>query len=391
MDCDVLIVGGGLVGSSLVCALDGGGMRVAQAEAAAPAPQSGSIDPLDQRHFALARRSVLALESIGVWAHARDAAHPIRAVEVSSRGDFGTVRIDAGELALDALGHTVPAPALGAALARRVSECRSLERLAPAKLVAIEPGDEAIVATLEHAGERRAVRAKLVVGADGTESTLRTLANIGARRHDYGQTAIASAVQLSKPHDGVAFERFTDTGPIALLPLAGNRAGLIWTVARDEAAAVLALDDARFVEALQQRFGFRAGRFVRAGKRQPWPLALTAADALTGPRLALVGNAAQTVHPLGAQGFNLGLRDAMALVERVRGAADPGDLALLGDYAAARAGDRAATMDFSDGLTRLFSRGDALTRAARGAGLATIARLAPLKHELAFAMMGWRS
>jgi 2-octaprenyl-6-methoxyphenol hydroxylase len=166
---------------------------------------------------------------------------------------------------------------------------------------------------------------------------------------------------------------------------------LIWTVMSDDAARVLALDDAAFLAALQDRFGFRTGRFVRVGRRQAWPLALTAAQALTAPRVVLIGNAAQTIHPLGAQGFNLGLRDVMALAQRLHAGVDPGDPAVLADYVAAREPDRAATMDFSDGLTRLFARGDALTRASRGAGLAAISRLKPVKHELAFALMGWRS
>jgi 2-octaprenyl-6-methoxyphenol hydroxylase len=235
---------------------------------------------------------------------------------------------------------------------------------------------------------------RLVIAADGTDSAVRRLAGIGSSAHDYGQTALVGALALARDLDGRAYERLSEDGPVALLPLAGQRAGFIWTMASSRVAATLALDDAAFVAALQQHFGWRAGRFRRAGRRQPWPLKLVLADALIAARVVLVGNAAQTIHPLGAQGFNLGLRDAMQLAEVLRECArrgaDPGAPDLLARYAKQRGPDRAATLDFSDGLTRLAARAGTLANGGRSLALTLVERMPLLKQDLAFALMGYR-
>ena len=390
-DTDIAIVGGGLVGSSLACALDGAGWRVAQVEA--QPPRSGE-PAWDERHFALARRSVQALTAWGVWPHAAAEAQAIAHVHVSSRGDFGAVRIHAGEYGLDALGRTLPARALGAALERRLAQCAALERIAPARVAAFEAIGDAGVLTLDQAGATRTLRARLVVAADGTDSFLRGTAGIAADTHDYAQVAIATNVVAARAHEGWATERFTRDGALALLPLPGDRCGLVWTVPVAEVEALMALDDASFLARVATLGGPRFAGLRRLGRRQAWPLRLTRAQAITSPRLVLVGNAAQTIHPIGAQGFNLGVRDVAGLVELLADArrrdADPGAAPLLARHAAQRAPDRERTIGWSDALVRWFGNDTRLAGAARGMGFAVLDRATPLKRELAFAMMGYR-
>jgi 2-octaprenyl-6-methoxyphenol hydroxylase len=389
-DADVLIVGGGLVGQSLCCALEGSGLAAIQIEA--EAPRAPDAPRWDERNFALARRSMLALERFGVWPHAAGHAQPIRHVHVSSRGDFGVVRVNADDYAVPALGYAVPARAVAAALAARLAACTTVRRRAPARLLGLEAAGDHVAARIEDAAGEHTLGVRLVVGADGTASSVRQLAGIGTELRDYGQTAVVCTVESDGAPEAWGFERFTDSGPFALLPLGGGRLGMIWSVADDDAPRVLGLDDAAFLEAAQTRFGRRAGRFRRVGRRQPWPLRLTRSLRVVAPRCVLVGNAAQTIHPVGAQGFNLGLRDVDALAERLRVAAgaDVGDADRLAAYAAVREPDRAATIRLSDGLARGFAQVPSPLRALRGVALAALERLPLLKQDLAFALMGWR-
>ena len=388
---DVLIIGGGLVGASLAIALDGAGLAVAQVEAA---PPRVDLQPsYDERNLALARASVNALESLGVL-DATAPATPIRRIHVSRRGDFGAAHLDAAELGLPAFGAVIPARELGNALLRRLDRCADLQRIAPAQAVAIEAGMDAVRVELRSGDTTRHLRTRLLVGADGSESFVRGALGIDAHRHDYEQSAIVTTLTVEKPLDGLAYERFTDSGPVALLPLGERRAGLVLSVARECAADVAALDGAAFIAFVHERFGWRAGRFSRPGRRKPYPLARLLADRTTAPRSVLVGNAAQTVHPLGAQGFNLGLRDALVLAELLREAstarADTGSAALLARHVERRAEDRAATTAFSDDLVRLTGSDFLPLRIARSLGLHALDRIAPLKRRFALRGMGFR-
>jgi 2-octaprenyl-6-methoxyphenol hydroxylase len=388
---DVLIIGGGLVGASLAIALDGSGLSVALAEAA---PPRVDLQPsYDERNLALARASVNALESLGVV----DAAAPlvpIRRIHVSRRGDFGAARLDAAGLGLPAFGAVMPARELGNALLRRLDACRELQRIAPAQAAAIDVGMDAVDVGLRSGDTTRSVRTRLLVGADGSESFVRGALGIDVQRHDYAQSAIVTTLTVEKPLDGLAYERFTDSGPVAVLPLGERRAGLVLSVATEQAADVAALDDEAFIAFVHERFGWRAGRFSRPGRRKPYPLARVLAERTTAPRSVLVGNAAQTVHPLGAQGFNLGLRDALVLAELLRAAratgADTGDATLLARYVERRAADRAATTAFSHDLVRLTGSDFLPLRIARSLGLHALDRLAPLKRGFALRGMGFR-
>lgn len=386
-DCDVLIVGGGLVGLSLACALDGIGLRVRLIEAA---PARRVERAWDERHFVLTRTSIEALDRLGVWPLAVREAEPVRAVHVTGVGDFGSVRLTAGEYGLEAFGATLPARVLGEALAARVAALSSIT-VEAGRLVGLEPHADVVHATIDTDGRERVLAARLVVGADGTDSAVRRLSGIELDRVDYGQIAIVSVLALSRPHGGVAHERMTAHGPFALLPLPDDRAGLVWAMPTAEAERHLALDEGAFLAAAQRLLGYRLGRLSRIGRRQPWPLTRQLARRLIAPRAVLVGNAAQTIHPVGAQGFNLGLRDAVALATRLAASGgDPGAPELLAAHAAARAADRERTVAWTESLLRGFARTGALGRIARSAALIGLDAQSALKRDLAFALMGHR-
>ena len=388
LQCDILVVGGGLVGASLAIALEQAGCDVAMVEMHAAAPTSEPT--YGERNLALARASVNGLRSLGVWPRVAAQATPIRHLHVSRAGEFGSLRLAAEDLDLDALGWTLPARELGAGLQQQLAACSHLKHMAPARVTAIRATDDGWVASIEQGDGAVTERApRLLVAADGGRSTLRDWLGIGNRVHDYHQTLFVATVTPERALDGRAFERFSDAGPVALLPLAQGRAGLVLTVASDEADAVAALDDAAFLRLAECRFGARVGRLTRPGPRHRHPIMRVAAEHLVAPRAVLVGNAAQTIHPIGAQGFNLGLRDALTLAEMVATAEDPGDSALLAHYAARRQPDRDGVMAFSHGLVRLACLQQPLLAPLRSLALLGLGA-APLKRTLAQRGMGWR-
>ncbi len=384
---DVAIVGGGLVGMSLAAALDGHGRRVLLLDASALGPDRPVA--WDERHFALARASVERLTELDAFPQAA-AGHPIRQIHISRAGEFGRVLLDARSHGVDAFGLTVPARLLVGALEQRLDRAPYIRRLRPAELLDFVLADDAVDIRWQQAGVPAEARARLLVAADGSESSIRARLGITVERFDYQQTAIVCSATTSVAHHGRAFERFTSSGPVAVLPLAEQRCGVVCTVPAATAEASLALDDSGFIAMLQQRFGFRLGRFTRVGRRQAWPLALTVAEQVCDRRVVLIGNAAQTIHPIGAQGFNLGLRDAGALADAVLTAADPGAESTLGAYAASRQADRAQTIAMSDGLVRL-TRGASLPhQMLRAVAMLAADRLPALQGQMARAGMGYR-
>ena len=386
--CDILVVGGGLVGASLAIALDRAGCDVAMVEMHAAAPSSDSA--YGERNLALARASVNGLRSLEVWPRVCDEATPIRHLHVSRAGEFGASRVASDELGVDAMGYTLPARALGVGLQQQVEACGRLRRLAPAKVTAIRATDTGWCATVEgDGGSTTELDTRLLVAADGGRSQLRDWLGISATMHDYRQTLFVATVVPEKPMHGRAFERFSDQGPIALLPLAQERAGLVLTVDSDQADAVAALDDDAFIELAQRRFGARVGRLTRPGPRHRHPIIRAVAASLTAQRAVLVGNAAQTIHPIGAQGFNLGLRDALTLAEMVNEANDPGEPELLAEYARRRQPDRDGVMAFSHGLVRLACLPQPGLAPLRSMILMAI-NASPLKRQLAQRGMGYR-
>jgi 2-octaprenyl-6-methoxyphenol hydroxylase len=387
-DGNVLIVGGGLVGASLALALDAAGCRVTLVEAAAP--RADALPSYDERNLALARATVNGLDAIGVWPLAVAQATPIRHIHVSRAGEFGSARLDAARQGVDALGWTLPARELGAALLRRLDACKQLVRLAPASLTALTAFADGWRAEVSTPEGTRHIDAALLVGADGTESFVRAQLGIEADVHDYQQTLFVSTVTPEHDPAHRAWERFSDEGPIAMLPLAERRCGLVLTIATEAAADVAALSDADFIALAQRRFGWRLGRLSRPGRRHPYAIRRVAARSLVAPRAVLVGNAAQTVHPVGAQGFNLGLRDALTLAELVAQAPDPGAQGLLERYAARRMPDREGTMAMSHDLVRFACMPQPLLAPFRSLALLAYDRVPPLQRALARRGMGFR-
>ena len=401
---DVLVIGGGLVGASLACALEGSGLDVALVEA--EPPRVAAAPDRDGRNLALAAASLNALQALGVLRHLAAKPSPIRRIHVSRRGDFGSVRMDAREHGRSQFGGVVPAHDLGNALEARLGELAYLTRYSQTRLVGLTTGDDALrEVEVEHAGQRQLFRTRLLVGADGTASSVRGLLGIVSEEHDYAQTLFVSRVRAARGADGTAWERFTESGPLALLPLASGPQssgpqssgdfGCICCVSRTDAEAVAALDDADYLAMLQERFGWRVGRFIKAGKRFAYPLRMLAARELIASRAVLLGNAAQTLHPLGAQGFNLGLRDALTCAELVGEAhashADIGTDSLLGSYVERRREDRAATIRFSDGLARITANPSLPLAMLRSLAFTALDALPGLRAPLVGAAMGFHA
>lgn len=386
---DVLIIGGGLVGASLAIALDRLGLDVAMVEAT---PEGALPAVFDQRNLSFAEATVNALGALGVLPLLRAPTGSIRRIHASRAGDFGRVRLDAKAHGREEFGRVVVARDFGEALEARLAQLPRLLRYRPARFVGLAgDGNDLRRVRIEDAQGEREVSTRLLVAADGTRSGVREALGIDAREHDYGQTLLVARLRTQRPPDGTAYERLTAHGPTALLPRGDGHYGLVHGVPSDQADAVAALDDGAFLARVQDAFGWRAGRFLSVGPRSLYPIVGCVADTLVAPRAVLVGNAAQTLHPLGAQGFNLGLRDALTLAECI--AAHPGDAgddAVLRSHAACRAEDRSRTLAFSDGLAKLTSNDAPLLRPLRSAGLLAGDAMGWLQGWLVGGAMGYR-
>ena len=356
VEVDLAIVGGGLVGASLALALRLTGLRVALIEGVAP--DAAAQPSFDDRTTALGNGTRRVFESLGVWSAMAVEAAPIRQIHVADAGRAGFARLDSREHDIDAFGYVITNRSMGRVLNAALAEHVSLERRMPARCTAVAFDDDGVVLHTEP-GERP-LRARLVVAADGANSLVRAAAGLEANVEDYQQVAIVAHVASSRPADGTAYERFTPSGPFAVLPLQDGHYGIVWTLSPAAAEEILALSDADYLARLQVAFGWRIGRLLRVGRRQAYPLRLTRAAAVTAERCVLIGNAAQTLHPVAGQGFNLGLRDAVTLAELLADArrdqrgVDVGSAALLAEFARRRSADREGIIDFTDRLVKLF-------------------------------------
>lgn len=366
---DVVIIGGGPVGAALALALSGSGLAVTLLEA-----REGAQRASDPRPLALSYGSRLILERLGVWGEL-DTVTVIDRIHVSQRGGFGRVALSASEARLPALGYVVDYTRLHAALESALQD-QLPQYLTGTKVVAVHSAPESSVVEFLTGGIQKSLASRLVVAADG--GALEGVAAI--RTIDYHQSALTGRIRSELPHCNTAFERFTSGGPLALLP-SGEDLALVWTAEHEHARKLCELSPDRFLSQLQQNFGGRLGKFAETGARALFPLKLKYATHIVRPRTVLVGNAAQTLHPVAGQGFNLGLRDAWELAgEILRCERDAiGGGAMLKAYHARRRLDRGGGIWFTDSLVRLFSNDIAPLRAARGAGLALLGGIPPLK------------
>ena len=378
---DIVIAGGGMIGTSLALALAPLGLRVAVVEAI---PRKESAQPsFDDRSTALSRSTQRMFEAMGLWPEIVAASTPIRAIHVSDQGRFGFSHIDAEEQGVEALGYVVINRVLGAVLQSALDGVDGIDVLCPARIVDVDLEPERATATVETEEGREQLHCALLVAADGARSAVRDMMGITAQTSDYGQRAVIGNLLPEKPVDNVAYERFTPQGPLAILPVADGRAGFVWTVSESEADRVMGLDDDAFLEELQREFGYRLGAFSRVGKRASYPLVLSKALRLTATRSVLIGNSAHGLHPVSAQGFNLGMRDVAAIVDCIadnwgrstnspeKCCSDPDfdPAALLARYAEWRRSDQEKLVRFTDGLVRLFGSDKAPLRALRNVGM----------------------
>ena len=385
---DVLIVGGGLVGASLAIALDRVGLQVGLVEATPPGVMPAVFD---QRNLSFAGATINALTALGVMQKLRAPTGPIRRIHVSRQGDFGRTRLEASDYGREAFGQVVVARDFGEALEARLAELRQLTRYRPARFIGLgdlNDGSRSI-RIADNDGERE-ISARLIVAADGTRSGLREALGIAASEHDYQQTLFVARMRTERAPEGTAYERFGEHGPTALLPRGDRHFGVVHGVARECADEVAALDEVAWLARIQQAFGWRMGRFLASGERSAYPIIKVVAERTTATRAVLLGNAAQTIHPIGAQGFNLGLRDALTLAELIGQAEDPGADGLLQAYSQRRLEDRRRTLEFSDGLARITSNASLLLRPLRSLGLLAADNSSALQSMLVGGAMGFR-
>jgi 2-octaprenyl-6-methoxyphenol hydroxylase len=350
---DVAIVGGGMVGASFALALRGTKLRVLLIESVPP--DSASQPSFDERTTALGNGSRQIFESLGVWSAMVGDSAAIRSIHVSDAGRFGVARLDAQEQGVPAFGYVVPNRVIGRVLWAALRDAPNITLAVPAQLNAATLRDDAVLLDVVIDGQAETIRAAVAVAADGSGSVLRASAGIDAAVEDYDQVAIVVNAATDKPNNGEAFERFTSSGPLAVLPVTGGGYAVVWAVKPERAAELLALDEAAFAAELLAAFGWRAGRWSRIGRRNTYPLALSRAAETVSGRVVLIGNAAQALHPVAGQGFNLGLRDAATLAEMlVRADITPDYVELLGKFAAWRAEDRGGVTRFTDNLVKLF-------------------------------------
>lgn len=371
---DIVIVGGGPVGSALAIALSGSGRKVLVLEA------RGNDGPKDdKRTLAMSWGSRLILERLQAWAGIDDPT-PIRTIHVSQKGGYGRALLRAEDARLPALGYVIGYASLNRALGQALAGSQA-QLITGATVEDLEPGEPVIV-HYRRQGEMHSASTALLVLADGGAS-LGNRAGATVKVRAYHQHAIVGIVTASKPHDDVAYERFTPDGPVALLPCR-DRFALVWTLAQNDAPKVTALDDDAFLARLQAHFGDRAGRFLSIAQRAGFPLTLRYATEPVLSRVVLLGNAAQALHPIAGQGFNLGLRDAWELAEVLAHDRDDdaGGAAMLARYRARRLPDRIGGIAVTDSLVRIFSNDAMPLRAARGGGLAVLDLLPAFKRAL---------
>ena len=404
---DLIIIGGGLAGASLACALKNSALKIALVEAFEL--NTNSQPSYDDRTVALSYGSRCIFDSMGLWSSLVPFAEAINTIHISDRGHFGVTRLTKDQEGVEALGYVLENRAIGQQLYADIGDgCSNKEAgitlFCPAQLKTLQQDKQQVSVEILTGGARLKLSAKLLVAADGNNSQVVKLLAIGSSRQNYDQVALITNVTPGNKHNNVAYERFTDTGPLAFLPMLQNRCSVVWTLDPQQADTLYALDEADFLQQLQQRFGYRLGQFKKVGKRQLYPLFLQSATQMIHGRVALIGNAAHSVHPVAGQGFNLALRDVALLSELIvdslhdssidslidsgRTAADIGRQTMLQRYVDLREDDIRRVYRFTDTLVKTFSNNITALAHLRSLSLLMVDVLPDIKHQLAAQSMG---
>jgi 2-octaprenyl-6-methoxyphenol hydroxylase len=385
-EVDCLIVGGGLVGATLALAL-AERYRVIILESQ-PRYQAEEKIPGGERAIVLSASSKNILTALGVWSVLEPFAEVVSEVQVSDRGHFGKVNIRAQEEDLPALGYVIQAKNLQFQLSKKLDQQQNIQVFYQAHCSSLQAENESAVIRFESGSEKREVRAKLVIGADGHHSILREKLGISVSTVNYEQSAIVSNISLSRSHQQIAYERFTSTGPIAMLPLSEHCSTLIWTVPQTEVNNILGLSDEEFVEILQENFGYRLGRFLEATPPVAFPIIMQRSVELVRSRFVLVGNAANAIHPIAGQGLNLGLRDAAVLAELLSLRGFTRMDALLREYVKRRRADHLQIVNITHSLVGFFTNDFFPLTIARNLGMVAMDIMPPVKRWLSKRSLG---
>lgn len=394
---DITIVGGGMVGASLALLLSSLnlGWRIQVIEAfPITAASADDLQPsFDARSTALSHSSREIFEILGLWQTLSNRLADIREVHVSDRGHIGSARLYAEEQNLPALGYVVENQWLGSVLMEALQNANNVDIIAPEKVTKVSPVQGGMKLSLS---QGRDITTKLLVIADGAQSTTRELLGIDATTKDYGQVALVANISLSQDHNGIAYERFTDSGPMAMLPLqpvdGEYRSALVWTLPPERAAEMIDAPEAEFLVALQDRFGHRLGQFQRVGTRHSYPIRLITSNEQVRSNTVVVGNAAHSLHPVAGQGFNLALRDVAVLVNELSLADSAGstlgELSVLQNYLKQQQADQKQTILLSDLLPKVFAIGASPVALARNLGLLALDTVPLFRHQFARLGMG---
>jgi 2-octaprenyl-6-methoxyphenol hydroxylase len=397
---DLVVVGGGMVGASFCCALEQAlgetPLSILVIEAISPNANSAKQSSFDARSTALSFGSRKFLEGIGLWQALDDAVSAIHEIQVSDRGRLGCVEINRDEQGVEALGYVVENKRLGQVLDARLSESGKINLLCPALVSSVKATEKGMLLGLNHGDTETSIDASLVVLADGGKSPVCEQLGIEQSIERYDQHALIANIVLEKPHQHVAFERFTDTGPLAVLPLqlidGKNRGSLVWTLSVEQAAQYREMNEEKLLPLLQERFGYKLGKILEIGETFVYPLSLSIAKEQVRPGLALLGNVAHSLHPVAGQGLNLALRDTRALVDVLINAKQRGlglgEMNVLLEYVARQQADQATTTQFTHNITKLFSSNNEAKVWLRKFGLVALELLPTLRRSLAERAMG---
>lgn len=374
----IVIVGGGPVGATLALSLQARGISSTLLEAR---PQAASHQ--DQRALALSYGTRLILQRLGLWQELSSQATAINTIHISQKGSFGRTLLKAEEQGQEALGYILSYGALTTALDQAISSKPEIRVIYDAEVTDILPGETATHVIFNHEGQSSHLESQLAVLADGGRS-LGDIPGLQRETKEYGHDALVTKVKAELPHDNIAYERFTSTGPMALLPNGQHDFSLVWTGEEKEIAQIMTLDDTAFLSALHTHFGDRVGKFLNVGRRLTFPLRLSRLSPVVLQHFAVIGNAAQTMHPVAGQGFNVGLRDAWELCEYLAKATPSawGDVETLSAYAKTRQRDTKNGLLFTDFLVNIFSNEILGMSGMRSAGLGLLDIAKPAKRFL---------